>query len=407
MIHFHDPVRQLGYLQQCLSHSRRPIGLFLSAGCPLAVRIQNNGENKPIIPDIAGLTKAIRNGFSDSKYKDQFQRIVRHFEDDKHPEPNIEEILSHIRSLHQVAGCEKVRGLTADELSKLDDEISRKIVDIADKSLPNNDTAYHKVAMWIGAIPREEPIEIFTTNYDLLMEQALEEFQVPYFDGFTGSRLAFFDSYSMEEDQLPKRWARLWKLHGSINWKQKNNVVSRSGSEKIDAGEYRYIIHPSHLKYDESRRMPYLAMMDRLRSFLKKPSPVLIVNGYSFGDYHLNEILADGLRGNSTAIIFALVYGNIEKYDNAIKIACTTHNFNLLAEDEAVIGTRRAAWVEKEKGEIPEYPEIEWILKDKNKQDSIKSAHFKLGDFYILGKFLEELIGKEIKEGREKKIEIE
>jgi len=404
-MHFHDPVRQLGYLQQCLSQSRRSIGLFLSAGCPLAVKIQGNGENKPIIPDIAGLTKAIRNGFSDSKYKDQFQLIIKHFEVDKHSEPNIEEILSHIRSLHQVAGCEKVRGLTADELSKLDDEISRKIVEIADKSLPNNDTPYHKAAMWIGAIPREEPVEIFTTNYDLLMEQALEELRVPYFDGFTGSRLTFFDSYSMEEDQLPKRWARLWKLHGSINWRQKGDIVSRG--EKIDAGEYRYVIHPSHLKYDESRRMPYLAMMDRLRSFLKKPSAVLIVNGYSFNDNHLNEILADGLRGNSTAIIFALVYGKIKKYDNAIKIAGTNHNFNLLAEDEAVIGTRRAAWVEREKGDLREYPEIEWVPKDPNNQDSIKSAHFKLADFSFFGEFLESLIGKEIKEDRENKIEFE
>jgi hypothetical protein len=209
----------------------------------------------------------------------------------------------------------------------------------------------------------------------------------------------------MEEDQLPKRWARLWKLHGSINWRQKGDIVSRG--EKIDAGEYRYVIHPSHLKYDESRRMPYLAMMDRLRSFFKKPSAVLIVNGYSFNDNHLNEILADGLRGNSTAIIFALVYGKIKKYDNAIKIAGTNHNFNLLAEDEAVIGTRRAAWVEREKGDLREYPEIEWIPKDTNNQDSIKSAHFKLGDFSFFGEFLESLIGKEIKDGRENKIEFE
>jgi hypothetical protein len=206
----------------------------------------------------------------------------------------------------------------------------------------------------------------------------------------------------MEEDQLPSRWARLWKLHGSINWRQnKDGVISRG--EKINEDEYRYVIHPSHLKYDESRRMPYLAMIDRLRSFLKKPSSVLIVNGYSFGDYHLNEILADGLHGNSTAIIFALVYGKIENYDNAIKIAGITHNFNLLAEDEAVIGTRRAAWEEKEKGDIPGDPEIEWIPKDKNNQDSMKSAHLKLGNFFFFGEFLEGLIGRDMQEDKEKK----
>jgi hypothetical protein len=403
MMQLHDPTRQLGYLQQSLSQSRRPIGLFLSAGCPLAVKMRENEKNEPLIPDIAGLTKAIHNEFNNSKYKNEFQRIVKHFAADERPAPNIEEIFSHIRSLHQVAGKGKVRGLTADQLSSLDDEISRKIVEIVNKSLPNNDTPYHKLAMWIGAIPRTEPVEIFTTNYDLLMEQALEELRVPYFDGFIGSRETFFDSYSMEEDNLPSRWARLWKLHGSINWRQNDKgIVSRG--EKIVPGEHRFIIQPSHLKYDESRRMPYLAMIDRLRSFFKKPYTVLAINGYSFGDDHLNEILLDSLQSNSTAIIFALVYGKIGNYDKAIKIASTTHNFNLLAEDEAVIGTRRAPWIEKERGDTPvEYSEIEWV--PKNDQDSIKSAHLKLGDFHFFGKFLEDLIGKETKEDKEKKIE--
>lgn len=100
-----------------------------------------------------------------------------------------------------------------------------------------------------------------------------------------------------------------------------------------------------------------------------------------------------------------MVYGKIENYDKAIKIASTIHNFNLLAEDAAVIGTRLAAWIENETGEVPlEHPEIEWVPKDINNQDSIKSAHFKSGDFYFFGKFLEDLIGKEIKE--EKKIDI-
>jgi hypothetical protein len=403
MKQYHDPIRQLNYLQQSLSQANNPIGLFLSAGCPLAVKNQENKKNEPLIPDIAGLTKAIHNELCNSKYKSLFEKIIEHFETDEHPEPNIEDILSHIRALYQVAGKGKVRGLTADELISLDDEISRKVVEIVKKSLPNKDTPYHKAAMWIGAIPRTKPVEVFTTNYDLLMEQAMEEQRVPYFDGFVGSRQTFFDTHSMEEDRLPPRWARLWKLHGSINWrKNKNNVFSRGGEIN---GEQRYVIHPSHLKYDESRRMPYLAMMDRLRSFLKKPFAVLVINGYSFSDHHLNGILAEGLQSNSTAIIFSLVYGQLKIYRKAIDIAVANHNFNLLAEDEAVIGTRRAPWIEKESVDTLESPEIEWVTKDSNdksKQDTIKSAHFKLGDFYFFGNFLQDLVGKETKE--EKKI---
>jgi hypothetical protein len=399
MMHFHDPIRQLGYLQQSLSQARKPIGLFLSAGCPLAVKTP---ENKPLIPDIEGLTNVIIDVFNNSEYQKLFQRIIKNFEYDERPKPNIEDILSHIRSLNQVAGRGEVRGLKADELSLLDDNISKKIVEIVSKSLPNNDTPYHKLAMWIGAIPRTtEPVEIFTTNYDLLMEQALEELRVPYFDGFIGSRDTFFDSYSMEEDRLPSRWARLWKLHGSINWRQnEKGIVSRG--EKFVPGDYRYIIQPSHLKYDESRRMPYLAMIDRLRSFFKKPNAILVINGFSFGDDHLNEILLDSLRTNSTAIIFALVYGEIAKYQKAIKMASTTHNFNLLAKDEAIIGTRCAPWMEKEKCDTHvDYSEIEWV--PKKDSDSLQLAHFKLGDFQVFGNLLSDLIGQETKEDKEKK----
>lgn len=391
----HDPVRQLNYIQQSLSQSKSPIGFFLAAGCPLSIRIGE--EKKPLIPDIKGLTDAIREKFKTPTHK--FQMVMGHFSEDGNPNPNIEDILSHIRLLKKVAGRGSARGLSAEELKNMDSEISTEIVKIVNKSLPNRETPYHNIAEWIRTIPRTQPVEIFTTNYDLLMEQALEANKVPYFDGFIGSRHTFFDSYSMEEDQLPPRWARLWKLHGSVNWRQsyeesQDGNISRRSAD-VSSDDFSYVIHPSHLKYDESRRMPYLAMIDRLRSFLRKPHTVLISNGYSFGDEHLNDILIDGLQINSTGIIFALVYGKLENYEKAIKISRTTHNFNLLGFDEAVIGTRRAAWIEKESFEIPkEYPEIKWLQMDETDANSKKAAQFMLGDFNYFGTFLKELVGE-------------
>jgi hypothetical protein len=39
-----DPSRQLNYLQQCLSSDKEPLGLFLGAGCPMAVRVGVDGK---------------------------------------------------------------------------------------------------------------------------------------------------------------------------------------------------------------------------------------------------------------------------------------------------------------------------------------------------------------------------
>ena len=92
-----------------------------------------------------------------------------------------------------------------------------------------------------------------------------------YFDGFIGARKAFFDLGAVEdEDLLPPRWTRLWKIHGSLNWRLENETDVVRTDEKTD--KQSYLIYPSHLKYDQSRKMPYLAMLDRLKAFLLAPS---------------------------------------------------------------------------------------------------------------------------------------
>src|SRR3546814_16422857 len=104
--------------------------------------------------------------------------------------------------------------------------------------------------------------------------------------GFVGSSRPFFDQRAIEEDALPLRWTRLWKLHGSINWRfnKQSKAIFRS-REKSDA-DLELLIHPSHRKYDESRRMPYFVMIDRLRHFLRNDGrPVApIALGYPFSD---------------------------------------------------------------------------------------------------------------------------
>ena len=200
-------------------------------------------------------------------------------------------------------------GFTSEILEKLDLTICEQVREIVSKSLPTSDTPYHVLASWIQAVPRERPVEIFTTNYDLSLEQALEEQLVPYFDGFVGSDSAFLDLDSMiAKDDLPARWARLWKIHGSINWWMTAKQTIRRSRDKVK-GE-QLLIYPSHLKYDQSRQMPYYAMLDRLRVFLRSGQCVLLTCGYSFGDEHINALIAQGLSGNSNAACLAMIFND-------------------------------------------------------------------------------------------------
>jgi hypothetical protein len=304
-------------------------------------------------------------------------------------------MLSHVRALKTVAGKSRVRNLCIEDLEQLDNSICNIVNELTNKSLPDTNTAYHKTAIWAGAANREFPVQFFTTNYDLLFEQALEDCGVPYFDGFIGSRQAFLDVHAMEEDKISARWARLWKLHGSINWYQNETRVFRSMT--IDSG-FRRVIHPSHLKYEESRRMPYFAMFDRLRSFLRQPNATIVVIGFSFRDNHLNHEIVNGLQSNPTAAAFALLYGPLSDYAHVTKMATLRPNLTVLAEDGGAVGGQRGKFMEAQ-DDVRDRSFGEWLESKKASQtddDGPYITSLYLGDFAKFGNFLLELVGREV-----------
>lgn len=384
---FHCPYRQSSLLQQALAPDKMRVAFFLGAGCPSAIRVGDGDETKPLIPANEGLTEGVRKSLEASQqYKGDFAVVIKRLAESGKPEPNIEEILTHVRALHEVIGA-GIDGLSKHSLEELDKGICQLTTDVVNVRLPTDNTPYHQLATWVGAIKRAHPVEIFTPNYDLLMEQALEKRRVPYFDGFVGSDHAFFDLASMEQDGLPPRWARLWKVHGSTNWwiTEAGDIV-RSASLKDGA---RQMIHPSHLKYDESRRMPYLAMLDRLRDFLARGQAVLVTCGYSFSDRHLNDVILQGLAGNPTAVCFGLLFGDRAGSPTAIAHARSHPNLKLLAVDGAILGTIDRDWRSDEKPEDFFHGLSVQFGELKGRSNApAKRCKFLLGDFKAFGDFL-------------------
>lgn len=397
---FHDPIRHLKYLRQSLSQDSESIGFFLSAGCPLSVNLPP--DDWPLIPDVANLTKFINAQLAeDVHYKVLLGELVKA---ERNPE-NIEDTLSFLRSLLAVSKGGDVRGLGEAGLLDLEKKICKIIVKKIDVLLPGQDTPYHQLCKWIRSIDRKTPIEIFTTNYDLLMEQSLEDLEVEYFDGFVGARRSFFDLRALEDNLIPVHWTRLWKIHGSINWYKEEvsgqKKVYRSSEIKEDAS---HLIYPSHLKYEESRKMPYLALIDQLNRFIRKKSSLLIMSGYSFNDGHLNDAIVNALKANPTAMVLALMYGSFEdqlpggvareKYPEAYRLAKNQHNLNVWTFNKAIIGTNLGRW-----SLLPEYDDSDadiraFISSSKIDDTSDKKENIiKLGDFAVFTSFLKRIIG--------------
>ena len=399
MTYSHDPVRHLKYLRQSLSQDNEAIGFFLSAGCPLAVEMP---EGKwPLIPDVANLTKIIAEKL---KANEKYGTLVEELKKAGKNPDNIEDILSFLRSLLSVATGGTVRGLTEDELNELEKRICTEIVSLINVELDGTLTPYHKLCSWIRSIDRKVAVELFTTNYDLLMEQALEDLELPYFDGFVGSRRSFFDLKAVEEGLIPNHWSRLWKIHGSINWYQEKvaseRKVYRSSEVKSDAS---HLIYPSHLKYEESRKMPYLALIDQLNRFIRHKSSFLILSGYSFNDGHLNDTIVNALKANPTAMVLGLMHGDykvdngsgekVESYPNAYRLAEKQHNLNIWTFNKAIIGTNLGDW-KRLPNEDDEDPDIlSFISKSEPVDKTTAETQIKLGDFAVFAEFLKKIIG--------------
>lgn len=390
------PYRQASLLQQALAPDKMRIAFLLGAGCPMAINVDDKGGYEPLIPDVKGLTSKVSDSIRVSTEKTAFETVLKRLKETGKDTPNVEEILSFIRALAEVAGDSGFEGLTTPILMGLDKAICKVTTDTMKVRLPTDGTPYHQLATWIRGISRNHPIEIFTCNYDLLMEQALEEQRVPYFDGFVGSDYTFFDLPSIEQDNLPARWSRLWKIHGSINWWRteagdfERRVEGHTGDQQM--------IYPSHLKYLESRRMPYLAMFDRLKKFLATGQAVLITCGYSFADQHVNEAIFQGLSGNPMAVCFGLIFGDLGSVPDAVTNARKHGNLRLLGADSAVLGTVEGAWISEPKLEHPlhDIAVQQGDFKYRTTAPS-ETCKFLLGDFASLGSFLTQQIayGKE------------
>jgi hypothetical protein len=355
----------------------------------------------PLIPDVARLTAHINTQLaSNATYSTLLAEVVKAGKNKE----NVEDILSFVRSLLSVSKGGDVRGLSETDLIDLEKLICEQIVLKLNVELPTDETPYHRLGNWIKSIDRKVAVEIFTTNYDLLLEQALDELEVPYFDGFVGSRRSFFDLRAVEDSMAPRHWTRLWKIHGSINWYQETvgnqKKVYRSSEIKHNAS---HLIYPSHLKYEESRKMPYLALVDHLNGFIRRKSSFLVLSGYSFNDNHLNDTIVNALKANPTGMVLALLYGPFEAkradgsigecYSEAYRLAKNQHNLNIWTFDKAIIGTNLGPWtwsVDKEEDkDLREFLHSEADPTD----PSVQHRLVKLGDFFVFTNFLKRIIG--------------
>lgn len=172
-------------------------------------------------------------------------------------------------------------------------------------------------------------LNIFTTNYDRLIEAGAELAGLHLLDRFLGNLMPIFRSSRLDldmhynppgirgEPRYLEGVARYTKLHGSVDWVQADKDIRRIGlpfgAACVDpyllapglggVTAHELMIYPNSAKDRETADYPYVELFRDLAAAVCRPNSTLVAYGYSFGDEHINRVIRDMLTIPSTHLV--------------------------------------------------------------------------------------------------------
>ena len=242
--------------------------------------------------------------------KDEIEQVIENY---YHKYTNIEELLNWIQNgLHYDS--------SNSELENVFKIIKDKFIETipltgSEKYTKETYEIYRKFYRYIFEKRTElkSKVSIFTTNYDLFNEYALEANNIVYSTGFQNTIHKKFDinqfKYRLVDDtnRYKEKWqpitkeANLYKIHGSINWEANDDGELQQRDNTID--NPKVVIYPTMLKHKETAQAPYSELFREFANCLQKKDTTLIIIGYGFPDEHINNIIAQNLKNQDFNLI--------------------------------------------------------------------------------------------------------
>ncbi|MDM8202786.1 SIR2 family protein [Faecalicoccus acidiformans] len=190
-------------------------------------------------------------------------------------------------------------------------------------------------------IPRS--VNIFTTNYDLFIEKAIDnlstENKFVFNDGANGYFNRYIDSsnynrvvsYKGLNDNYINEISsiNLIKPHGSVNWERVSNKILVHN----DVVKNCVVVKPTGLEEQETFLNNHFHEMLRMFQLeLDKPQTVLFVVGFSFQDRHIAKMFKRALQNiELLAYIFCFTDEERDTIKNNLNIQNDRHNLRILS----------------------------------------------------------------------------
>ena len=194
------------------------------------------------------------------------------------------------------------------------------------------ETAINKLVLFLMSFASRtgtrDRLNIFTTNYDRLIEAGADVAGLRLIDRFVGALSPIFRSSRMDVDmhynppgirgepRYLEGVARFTKLHGSLDWINVGEDIRRIGlpfgaktiqpfleTAGFDVSYSSLMIYPNSAKDRETAEYPYVELFRDFAAALCRPNSTLITYGYSFGDDHINRVIRDMLTIPSTHLV--------------------------------------------------------------------------------------------------------
>jgi hypothetical protein len=229
-------------------------------------------------------------------------------------EHNIEDFLSII------VIYEKLNGEIKNEHEEpLLGKLQKKIADACRLKLDDNNHHHSDFLRKLTARKPSDPrVQLYTTNYDTLFEQAAMRAGLTTIDGFTFSHPRVFCGVNFDYDIVYRERSRikpdesfipnvfqLYKIHGSVDWERESDdrIIQKDSVEKP------CIIYPASDKYESSYEQPYIELIAHFQQTLRKEGTLLIVIGFGFKDKHIQGIIKEAVSQNTHFHLLIVCYG--------------------------------------------------------------------------------------------------
>lgn len=374
-------IQEMDELKKVLSYSKK-IGFFFGAGSSCAFGL----------PNVKTLTQMVEKNLEGDM--NVIFNILNNILKDllKKTDITVEDILNYVRQIREITGERRDKiyeEISGDKAKELDENICKSIFNIIKECEKKADiSALRKFFAWLDMTNRSYTKEVFTTNYDMLLEKAMEANYIPYFDGFVGAYEPFFWPESIEKfvtlTDMTNNWIRLWKIHGSLNWRcvedKYRDALKIVRTAKLDNPDNELLIYPSKEKYNLSRKQPYIAYFDRLKNYMLQGELILIFSGYSFCDQHINDIIFNCLRQNTRLYAIVLCFSD-EQVETMKEYGQSYLNLCVLGPKKAIINGTYSDWKYDESGgNVDSTTELYW---DKVKEQFVLGDFIKMVDFLI------------------------